>query len=103
MKLMTKEIEKALEKTGYEPPICHLIDAPVIVKYSNPCGYETWLVVGGQRDGDDWILHNYGRNLYGWSWGTVFLSDLASYKGRLGLGIERDLYCDGMTVRELCK
>lgn len=46
-----------LEKTGYKPEIKDLMDAPVLVKYYDPCGLGTWLVVGSQRDGDTWILH----------------------------------------------
>ena len=77
MELMTKEIEKKLKETGYYPKVDDLLDATVIVKYFNPCGGATWLIVGGEQDGPNWILFGYAT-LDGcdWEWGSVFLHDL---------------------------
>lgn len=103
MVLMTKEIEKKLEKTGFIPEIEDLLEAEVIVKYFNPCGAGTWLIIGGERYGDDWELYGYATIGYEWEWGSVMLSELKAYKNRLSLGIERDLNCAGKCVRELIK
>ena len=103
MDLMTKEIEKKLKKTGFIPEIEDLLEAEVIVKYFNPCGAGTWLIIGGERCGDDWELYGYATIGYEWEWGSVMLSELKAYKIRLSLGIERDLHCAGKCVRELVK
>lgn len=101
MKLMTKEIEKKLEQTGLFPKIDNMMEAEVIVKYFNPCGAGTWLIIGGERVQDDWELYGYATLGYGWEWGSVMLSDLTSYKGQFSLGIERDLYFEGKRVKDL--
>lgn len=103
MELMTNEIEKKLEETGFIPEMDDLFEAAVIVKYFDPCGAATWLIVGGERVGDDWELYGYATIGYYWEWGSVMLSELQSYKGPLQIGIERDLYCEGRCVRELVK
>lgn len=101
MELMTKEIEEKLEQTGLFPEMDNMLEAEVIVKYFNPCGAGTWLIVGGERAGDDWELYGYATLGYEWEWGSVMLSELRSYKGPLLLGIERDLYCEGKCVKDL--
>ncbi|MCH5248367.1 MAG: DUF2958 domain-containing protein [Lachnospiraceae bacterium] len=101
MKLMTKEIEGKLEQIGLFPETDSMLEAEVIVKYFNPCGAATWLVVGGERTEDDWELYGYATLGHGWEWGSVMLSELESYKGPFLIGIERDLYCAGKCVKEL--
>ncbi len=103
MELMTKEIEEKLEQTGLFPEIEDMFEAEVIVKYFNPCGAGTWLIIGGKRYEDDWELYGYATIGYDWEWGSVMLSELKAYKNRLLIGIERDLYCAGKCVRELAK
>lgn len=103
MELMTKEIEEKLERTGLFPEIDDLFEAEVIVKYFNPCGAGTWLVIGGERVEDDWELYGYATIGYEWEWGSFMLNEMKSYRGPLLIGIERDLYCAGKCVRELAK
>lgn len=38
---------------------------------------------------------------YEWEWGSVLLSELENFSGFAGLKIERDLYCNGASVKEL--
>lgn len=68
------------------------IDFPPVVKLFNPCGAGTWLLT--ELDPDDetiaWGLCDLGMGFP--EFGTVSLAELAEYRGRLGLGIERDLY-----------
>ncbi len=68
------------------------IDFAPVVKLFNPCGAATWLLT--EIDPDDetvaWGLCDLGMGFP--EFGTVSLPELASYRGRLGLGIERDLY-----------
>jgi hypothetical protein len=66
------------------------IDFHPVVKLFNPCGAATWLLT--EIDPDDhtvaWGLCDLGMGFP--EFGTVSLSELAAYRGRLGLGIERD-------------
>ena len=68
------------------------IDFLPVVKLFNPVGAGTWLLT--EIDPDDetvvWGLCDLGMGFP--EFGTVSLIELADYRGRLGLGIERDLY-----------
>jgi hypothetical protein len=68
------------------------IDFRPVVKLFNPCGAATWLLT--EIDPDDetvaWGLCDLGMGFP--EFGTVSLEELAAYRGRLGLGIERDLH-----------
>ena len=101
MKLMTKEIERKLTPRGDTDPT---MDSPVIVKYFNPCGSGTWLITNGeQQENGDWLLYGYAH-IHCWEWGYILLSELASIRTwPFGLRIERDLYCQGQTVRQLAE
>jgi Protein of unknown function (DUF2958) len=68
------------------------IDFHPVVKLFNPVGAATWLLT--EIDPDDetvaWGLCDLGMGFP--EFGTVSLTELADYRGRLGLGIERDFY-----------
>ncbi|MCP3468315.1 DUF2958 domain-containing protein [Bradyrhizobium sp. CCGUVB23] len=68
------------------------IDFEPVVKLFNPCGAATWLLT--EIDPSDetvaWGLCDLGMGFP--EFGTVNLTELAAYRGRLGLGIERDLH-----------
>jgi hypothetical protein len=68
------------------------IDFHPVVKLFNPVGAGTWLLT--EIDPDDttvaWGLCDLGMGFP--EFGTVSLTELTDYRGRLGLGIERDLY-----------
>lgn len=84
MKLLTKQLTDALLKAGAEnmKPIC---------KFFNPDGCQTWLITGMENDGD--TLWGYADLGFGCvEFGTISLSELQSFRGRFGTGIERDLY-----------
>ena len=103
MKLMTKALEKRFEKFPLYSQEGKSEDETVVVaKFFNPCGAGTWLITEGSLEEDgDWLLFGIVNLGYGWEWGNVLLSELASLKGPFGLGIERDLYLPtGMTVGE---
>lgn len=102
MQLLTRAIEKALPPLytheGKEPST-----VPVVVKFFNPTGAGTWYITEGERDGDDW-------RLYGWAdlgmgpgcseLGYTSLNELKAFRGRFGLGVERDLYLSPMTLAD---
>lgn len=92
MKLMTKAIEKKLEKRNLYSSDGKGLEAEVIVRYFYPYGRGEWLITEAERLEDgDWLLYGY-MNLFEWEWGYVLLSELESIRGPLGLGVERDLY-----------
>jgi hypothetical protein len=68
------------------------IDFRPVVKLFNPCGAATWLLT--EIDPDDetvaWGLCDLGMGFP--EFGTVSLEELSAYRGRFGLGIERDLH-----------
>ena len=66
------------------------LDPLPVVKLFNPCGAATWLLT--EIDPDDhsvaWGLCDLGMGCP--EFGTVSLTELQAYRGRFGLGIERD-------------
>jgi hypothetical protein len=68
------------------------IDFRPVVKLFNPCGAGTWLLT--EIDPEDetvaWGLCDLGMGFP--EFGTVSLTELAEHRGRMGLGIERDLH-----------
>lgn len=68
------------------------IDFEPVVKLFDPRGAGTWLLT--EIDPEDetvaWGLCDLGMGFP--EFGTVSLDELAAYRGRLGLGIERDLH-----------
>ena len=91
MQLLTDKIKKALpslystENTPFE-------DKQVVVKFFNPMGSQTWEIVEGSPEGDDWRL--FGMCDLGFGspeLGYVMLSELEAIKLPFGMGIERDI------------
>jgi hypothetical protein len=68
------------------------LDLWPVVKLFNPCGAATWLLTEIDPDDDSvaWGLCDLGMGFP--EFGTVSLTELAEYRGRLGLCIERDLH-----------
>jgi hypothetical protein len=86
MKLFTREIEAQLRANlGSEDedrrPVCKLFD---------PCGGATWLLLDLSDDGACFGLCDLGQGYP--ELGYVGREELESYRGPLGLGLERDLY-----------
>ncbi|MGF1611291.1 MAG: DUF2958 domain-containing protein [Kiloniellales bacterium] len=88
MKLITKEIERRLLENGRRPDEDH---RPV-AKFFDPCGAATWLITQMDPDEPDILFGLCDPGLGFPELGSVRLSELRSVRGRLGLGIERDLY-----------
>jgi hypothetical protein len=90
MKLLTKEIEKAFEKQGWTGDK-KSSQIKVICKLFNPTGGHTWWLY--ERDSQDpdifWAFVCDGNPAFA-ELGTVRLSELQSFRGRMGLVIERD-------------
>ena len=89
MQLMTKELEKRLEKFPLYSQDGKGDEAIIAVKYFNPFGSGTWLITEGEKQEDgDWMFFGY-CHIFAWEWGYVRLSELE----KIGF-IERDLYLD---------
>ena len=102
MKLWTKEIEQKAKTKEYsiEAQDGKGLDAKILVKYFNPYGAGTWLIVNAvKQEDDDWLLFGY-CHIFEWEWGYVMLSELESVKLPFGLSIERELYVTGKKVKD---
>ncbi len=87
MRLMTKTLEKRLAQVGEQD----IPDPIVVAHFFNPCGSGDWYVTA---------YHPEDRLIFGWAeivpgmgeWGYTSIDELQTFKGPLGIGIERDLY-----------
>lgn len=102
MKLLTKALEKKLEKFPFGSQEGKGDDAEVIVKFfgGSAC---TWLVTEGEKQEDgDWEFFGCVTLGYEWEWGYFMLSEIEKVKfPPFGLPAERDLWANGCTVAEL--
>lgn len=102
MKLLTKAIEKKLEKFPLYSQDGKEEDAEVVCKFFAPVGSWTWYVLEGAKHEDgDWEFFGIVVNDMGSEYGYFSLRELESVQLPLGLGIERDLYFDSCKVKDL--
>ena len=89
MKLMTKTLQKRFAEIGRQE---HIKDPLIVAKFFNPTGEGTWYAT--EYDPKTGIYFGYVSIFGDWNdeWGYFSLDELQSYKGKFGLGIERDLY-----------
>ncbi len=88
MDLVTPELREQLIANGRNPDR----DRVPLVKWFNPAGAGTWLIV--DADPEDPDIH-FGLMDLGFGTpelGSVRLSELEAFEGPFGLGIERDLW-----------
>ena len=96
MKLLTKAQREQLLDNGRRQAAVKGTPAEIdffpVVKLFDPCGAGTWLLTEIDASDEDvaWGLCDLGMGFP--EFGTVSLTELAAVRGRLGLGIERDLY-----------
>ena len=94
MELMTKELEKQLEKHPlYSNEDKRILDQEIIVKYFNPFGAGTWLITEGRKEPNgDYLLYGLA-NVIEWEAGYTTLKQLEEIRDNKQLmSIERDLY-----------
>ena len=89
MQLLTKELLNRFEKVGRQEEVS---DPIVIAKFFNPAGAGTWYAT--EYDPELKEFFGYVSIFGDWNdeWGSFALSELESYRGKFGLGIERDRY-----------
>jgi Protein of unknown function (DUF2958) len=96
MKLLTKEMCEKLLANGREQAKVKGTKAEKdfwpVVKLLYPAGAATWLLTELDPEDNDvaWALCDLGMGFP--EFGTVRISELESFRGSLGLGIERDLH-----------
>jgi hypothetical protein len=98
MKLFNKTIDRELFKQyalGSD-----LAKQNVVVKIFNPVANGTWFILNSDPNDPDylWAIVDLG---YGAEVGSVSRSDLETYRGRFGMGFERDLSFDPINAEEL--
>ena len=99
MKLMTKAIEKRFAKIGSQE---NEKDPIVVAKFFNPTGSGTWFAT--EYEPKTGMFFGY-VSIYGDhndEWGYFSLSELTNYRGRFGLGIERDMYIGEKPISQVC-
>ena len=89
MRLMTKGLEKRFAKVGRQEKVK---DPIVVAHFFNPAGAGDWYAT--EYDPKQRLFFGYVSIFGDWNdeWGYFSLDELQTYKGRFGLGIERDLY-----------
>mgnify|MGYP001768214375 FL=1 len=98
MKLLTKELLKRFEQVGRQEDSK---DPIIIAKFFNPAGAGTWYAT--EYDPIDKLFFGYVSIFGDWNdeWGSFSLDELESYRGKFGLGIERDLYFGEKRISEV--
>jgi hypothetical protein len=95
MQILTKAIVKSLPKIG---ATSNQDDPMVWVKFFNPTGIGTWY--GIEYDPEEGLLFGLAE-LQCRELGYFSLHELEAFRGRFGLGIERDLYFEPCRLSEL--
>jgi len=97
MKLFTKAIEakaQAQFQLGSD-----LEKQVVVAKFFNPTGTGTWYLINQDPEDPDYcwgICH-----IFEWEVGSFSKSELENYRGKFGLGIERDLHFDEANAKDI--
>ena len=98
MELMTEELKKQLPALYSQE---NEADPMVICKFFDPCGSFTWFII--EFDGEDLLFCKvYSHLCPEGELGYVSLAELQAIKGRLDIGIERDIHFKPCKLSE-CK
>jgi hypothetical protein len=97
MKVFTKQVLAQLAKNGAASRAAIMKDGKTpdhkpVVKIFNPCGAATWLLTESDPDEPDRLFGLCDLGMGEPELGYVLRSELESVRGRLGLGMERDLW-----------
>jgi len=95
MQLFTKEILKELAANGRRSQEaqanCEYFDPYPVVKLFNPVGPAVWLLSETDPDEPDYAFGLCDLGMQCPELGSVLISEIVNHRGRLGLGIERDI------------
>jgi len=96
MKIITKEILAAFAKQGYTGNNSAK-DIKIVMKLFNPSGAGTWYLYERKDEDIYWAFVNMGDPQMA-ECGTVSMQELLAYRGRFGLGIERDKFFEPLSM-----
>ena len=96
MKILTAPILKAFAKQGYTGDK-EMKDIKIVMKLFNPSGAGTWYVYEKEDEDIYWAFVNLGDPINA-ECGTISMSELLAYRGRFGLGIERDMSFEPLSI-----
>lgn len=92
IKMMTKEIERALSKYPIYSQDGLMGDAKLITKYFDPCSQWTWYVTEGERrDDGDWEFFGLVCG-HEWEWGYFLLSQITEAHGTSAVQTSRGVH-----------
>lgn len=100
MKLLTEEVLKEFRQVGDQS---EKLDPIVVCKFFNPTGAGTWFAT--EYDEATQIFFGFVSIFHDDcdEWGSFSLHELENFKGRFGLGIERDLWFKPTKFSEVAK
>jgi hypothetical protein len=98
MKLLTKELLARFAKLGRQEDSA---DPIVVAKFFNPTRAGTWYATEYDPESNEFFgyVSIFGDDCD--EWGSFSLNELENYRGKFGLGIERDLYFDEKRISEV--
>lgn len=97
---MTKTLEERFTKVGNQE---NVKDPIVIAKYFNPTGIGYWFAT--EYDPKDKMFFGYVSLFgdYNDELGSFSLQELEDFRGKFGLGIERDLHFEEILLSKIIK
>ena len=98
MQLLTKGLLQRFEKIGRQE---NASDPVVVAKFFNPTGAGTWYAT--EYDPEDRLFFGFVSIFGDWNdeWGSFSLDELQNYRGKFGLGIERDIYFEEKPISQV--
>ena len=97
MKLFTKEIETKAQEQYLKGS--DLESQVIVAKFFNPTGAGSWYLMNQDPIDPDYLWGIV--DLFEVEMGSFSKSELENYKGRMGLGIERDLHFTEVNAKVL--
>jgi hypothetical protein len=97
MKLFTKEIEAKAQAQYHLGS--DMEKQAIVAKFFNPTGAGTWYLMNQNPNDPDYC---WGAvQLFETEVGSFSKSELENYRGKFGLGVERDLHFDEVNAKKL--
>jgi len=98
MQLLTKGLLQRFVKIGRQENVS---DPVVVAKFFNPTGAGTWYAT--EYDPEERLFFGFVSIFGDWNdeWGSFSLDELQNYRGKFGLGIERDLHFDEKPISQI--